>query len=61
MAGPKAKIPPGPIELYDLEHDPSEAADVAGQHADIVAKLASLMHDQHEKSTIFPMCALDAD
>jgi arylsulfatase A len=61
LAGPKAKIPPGPIELYDLDHDPSEATDVAAQHANMTVILASLMHDQHEKSAVFPMRALDAD
>ena len=56
---PKNKNQPGPIELYDLDKDPSETTDVAAQHADIVARLAALLREQHVKSSIFPLRALD--
>jgi len=60
-AGPKAKLPPLTTELYDLEKDPSETTDVAGEHPDIVAKLSALMKAQHVKSDLFPLRALDSD
>ena len=49
------------IELYNLRDDPHEAKDVAAEHPDIVAKLATIMREQHEPSTLFPMPALDED
>jgi arylsulfatase A-like enzyme len=57
--GPKAKLDPGPVELYDLERDPSETTDVAAEHPDVVVKLANLLSEQHLKSEVFPMRALD--
>lgn len=57
--GKKHPIPPGAIQLYDLEKDPSEMTDVAAQHPDIVEKLGAMMKQQHVKSDIFPMRALD--
>ena len=59
--GPKAKLDPGPVELYDLKNDPSETTDVAALHADVVAKLSALLKEQHVKSEVFPMRALDGD
>jgi arylsulfatase A-like enzyme len=56
---PKKNIPPGAIELYDLGKDPAETTDVAAQHPDIVGKLGAMMKEQHVKSDIFPMRALD--
>jgi hypothetical protein len=55
----RAKRKPGPIELYDLDKDPAETTDVAARHADIVARLASLLKEQHVKSRLFPLRALD--
>jgi arylsulfatase A-like enzyme len=57
--GPKAKLEPGPIELYNLNDDPSETTDVAAAHPDVVARLAKLLSEQHVKSEVFPMRALD--
>lgn len=37
----------GPIELYDLEADLSERTDVAGEHAEIVEEMRSLMEAAH--------------
>ena len=57
---PKAKDQkPGEIELYNLAADPAETKDVAAQHPDIVAKLAAILREQHVKSDLFPMRALD--
>jgi arylsulfatase A len=38
-----AKLPDAPIELYDLQADPSESKDVAAAHRDVVRRIASLM------------------
>ena len=51
---------PGDIELYDLAADRSESRNVAAQHPDVVAKLAAIMKEQHTKSDLFPIRALDA-
>lgn len=60
--GAKAeKRKPGEIELYNLESDPNETTDVASEHPDIVARLRALMTEQHEKSDLFPIRALDGD
>jgi len=50
---------PAPIELYNLKDDPGETSNVAAQHPDIVARLAGIMRQQHEESTLFPIRALD--
>ena len=56
---PAAKLEPGPIELYDLAKDPQESADVAAANPEIVARLAALLKEQHVKSELFPIRALD--
>lgn len=58
---PPARRPlnPGPIELYNLAIDPTESKDVASHHPDLVAKLSKLMAEQHVKSEIFAIRALD--
>jgi len=43
-----------PIELYDLEQDPSEQRDVASQYPDIVNEMISIMDGAHVESKIFP-------
>lgn len=48
------------IELYDLKSDPHETKDVAGEHPEIVAKIAQLMKEQHTPSADFPFPALDS-
>lgn len=55
----KAKAGAGKIELYDLAKDPAETTDLAGQHPDVVARLAKVMQEQHVKSALFPIRALD--
>jgi arylsulfatase A-like enzyme len=56
---PAAKLEPGPIELYNLDDDPQEATDVAGAHPDVIARLAKLLTEQHVRSELFPIRALD--
>ncbi len=56
---PAAKLEPGPIELYDLANDPQESTDVATANPEVVARLAALLKDQHVKSELFPIRALD--
>ncbi len=46
--------PAGPIELYDLAGDPAETRDVAGDHPDVVARMAQLMREAHTPSEVFP-------
>ncbi|HLJ10908.1 MAG TPA: sulfatase-like hydrolase/transferase, partial [Planctomycetaceae bacterium] len=57
--GPRDKLSPGAVELYDLKNDPSETTDVASSHSDVVAQLSKLLTEQHVKSDVFPMRALD--
>jgi arylsulfatase A len=58
---PQGQGRPGPIrtELYDLKNDSAEATDVSAKHPEIVAKLEMIMREEHTKSEIFPMRALD--
>ena len=57
--GPKAKLKPRDVQLFDLANDIGENNDVAEQHPDIVEKLTKLMQEQHVKSDLFPIRALD--
>lgn len=47
-------------ELYRLDTDPGEQADVSAQHPDVVARLEALMRAQHVPSETFPFPALDS-
>lgn len=58
--GPRAKLAPTQIELYDLEKDPGETTDLAAANPQVVKQLADLMQQQHAKSELFPIRALDA-
>jgi arylsulfatase A-like enzyme len=42
--------PNGPLELYDLETDPSEKADVSARHPDIVRRIVEMMRKSHTPS-----------
>jgi arylsulfatase A len=58
--GPRQKNPPAATtELYDLAKDPSETTDVAAEHPDVVARLERIQRQQHVKSELFPIRALD--
>jgi arylsulfatase len=46
-------------ELYDLSRDPSETQDVSAAHPDIVAKIESILREQHTPSEHFRFPALD--
>ncbi|MEZ5940098.1 MAG: arylsulfatase [Planctomycetaceae bacterium] len=46
-------------ELYDLEADVSESKDVAAEHPEVVAHLEGLMKQQHVRSELFPIRAID--
>ncbi len=59
--GPKSMVKPRDVQLFDLAIDVGEQSDVADQHPDIVAKLTKLMKEQHVKSELFPIRALDAE
>lgn len=41
-----------PIELYDLATDPSEGANVANQHSDVVEQIRKIMDQEHRPSPI---------
>lgn len=58
---PKGKKPPKATvtELYNLEADPAEAADVAAQNPDVLARLEALMKSARTVSPEFPIAALD--
>lgn len=40
------------IELYDLDNDPTESADVADEYPEIVAKIDSIMKSAHEPAEL---------
>ena len=44
-----------PVELYDLSADPSEALNLAGQHPDIAAQMATLMDQAFSPSPNYPI------
>ena len=48
------------IELYNLKDDPTESKDVAAAHPDVVAKIETLMRQQHVASKDFAMPVLDS-
>lgn len=50
---------PGALRLYDLAADRREETDLANQHPEIVARMLALMSEQHRRSELFPIRALD--
>ena len=44
----------GPLELYDLEADPQESADVSGRYPEIVSDFDKLLRSQHVPSPHWP-------
>jgi arylsulfatase A-like enzyme len=59
--GPRAKLNPGKIEIYNLRDDPSETKDVAAEHPELVETLGAILKREHVPSKIFPMRALDGE
>ncbi|MEZ5978120.1 MAG: arylsulfatase [Planctomycetota bacterium] len=47
------------IELFDLEADPDEERDVAGEHPDVVRRMAETLAHARVPSAVFPSAALD--
>lgn len=47
------------IQVFDLEHDPGETTDIAGDHPELVSRAERLMHEQHTPSALFPIKVLD--
>jgi arylsulfatase A-like enzyme len=45
--GLRLKSPDAPIQLFDLESDLSEAHDIAGQHRQMVERIAGIMREAH--------------
>lgn len=45
--------PKGPLMLFDIPADPSEAHDLASEHPDVVNRMKTLMDDAHTESGIF--------
>ncbi|MDA0833925.1 MAG: arylsulfatase [Planctomycetota bacterium] len=45
----------GPVELYDLEADPSEQTDLSQQKPDVVEKLLGSVNAARSESTIYPL------
>lgn len=46
-------------QLYNLEADPGELHNIAGQHPDVVQRLEDAMQQQHEPSELFPLHTVD--
>jgi arylsulfatase A len=47
------------LALYDLQADPGERKDIGAEHPDTVRKIEGIMREQHQKSELFPIAALD--
>ena len=41
-----------PVELYDLDTDPTETTDVAAEHPEIAARILRIMREEHQVSPI---------
>jgi arylsulfatase len=49
------------IQLFNLAKDIGETTDVAAQHPEIVARVRSIMREQHRPSKVFPFKVLDGE
>lgn len=41
-----------PWELYDMQHDEKESADIASKHPEIIAKLDAIVKKEHQQATL---------
>jgi arylsulfatase len=53
------KNPDAPLELYNLNEDPGEQKDIAGENPGVAAQIADIMLRSHTPSREFPFPALD--
>ena len=44
--------PDTPVELYDLEKDPNETVDVAGEHPEVADRILGIMRSEHTVSPV---------
>ena len=51
------KDPKGPLLLYNIEKDPAELTNLAGQYPKIVQEMAGIMDRAHQPSMLFPFPA----
>jgi len=49
----------GPLQLFNLESDPSEKNDVAAAHPEEVRRIETILSENHTPSKLFPLKALD--
>ncbi len=47
------------IELYDLSKDPNETKNVAGDHPEVVKRMAEILAKEHVPSKLFPLPSVD--
>lgn len=47
------------LMLFDLANDPGETKDVAAQHPEILARIETILREQHEPSKLYPIKVLD--
>ena len=50
---------PGAVELYDLQADPTESRDLAGEQPGLVAELLGILAADRRPSSLFPIGGLD--
>ena len=55
----KNNADPLKIELYNLQADIGESKDVAAENLQVVARIRTLMNQQHTPSELFPIRPLD--
>lgn len=49
------ETPVGPIELYDLESDPAESRDIAGEHPEVARRIRKIMDEARTHASVPPL------